>query len=349
MSKAKTLAGTVSTGGPLADGEIGVSDVTGLQTALDGKAPGTAASASVGGDVKLYEGSDNGTNFVALKAPNSLAGNVTWTLPTADGTNLQVLSTNGSGALSWATGGGGGTPAGSNTQVQFNNSGAFGASSALTFSGTQLSVGNGTEGTVYFNGSSFGLIKSLSDLYYDGNTQIFRTAAGAESMRLVSSGALVLKGGNATPGGAGITFPATQSASSDANTLDDYEEGTWTPSLLFGGASSGMTYSVRIGTYTKVGNLVTATSYIELSAKGSSTGAATISGLPFSGVSGQLSSGSVYVQAITFADYPTVVQNSTELYWRLREVTNAGVHTDLTNADFANNSILTITVQYRAG
>jgi hypothetical protein len=39
--------------------------------------------------------------------------------------------------------------------------------------------------------------------------------------------------GAATPAasGAGITFPAAQSASSDANTLDDYEEGTWTPNV----------------------------------------------------------------------------------------------------------------------
>jgi hypothetical protein len=103
MSKAKTLAGTVSTGGPLADGEIGVSEVTGLQTALDGKAPGTAASASVGSELKLFEGTDNGTNYVSFKAANSLAGNVTWTLPTADGTAGQALTTDGSGALAWGS------------------------------------------------------------------------------------------------------------------------------------------------------------------------------------------------------------------------------------------------------
>jgi hypothetical protein len=95
--------------------------------------PAINGSTTVGGAVALYEGSDNGTNFVALKAPDTLAADVTYTLPTADGTNGQVLSTNGSGALSWATGGGGGTPAGSDTQIQFNNSGAFGGSSILTF------------------------------------------------------------------------------------------------------------------------------------------------------------------------------------------------------------------------
>jgi len=63
--------------------------------------------------------------------------------------------------------------------------------------------------------------------------------------------------GGATPAasGSGITFPATQSASSNANTLDDYEEGTWTPNQGSGLTVVG-TFSSN-GTYTKVGNIVT--------------------------------------------------------------------------------------------
>ena len=63
--------------------------------------------------------------------------------------------------------------------------------------------------------------------------------------------------GNATPStsGAGITFPATQSASTDANTLDDYEEGTRTPNQGSGLTVVGAFSSS--GTYTKVGRLVT--------------------------------------------------------------------------------------------
>jgi hypothetical protein len=59
--------------------------------------------------------------------------------------------------------------------------------------------------------------------------------------------------GAATPSasGAGITFPATQSASTDVNTLDDYEEGTWTPT------GNGITFSVATGFYTKIGRSVT--------------------------------------------------------------------------------------------
>jgi hypothetical protein len=64
--------------------------------------------------------------------------------------------------------------------------------------------------------------------------------------------------GNATPStsGAGITFPASQSASTDANTLDDYEEGTFTPVAASGFTTISGTPAYA-GTYTKIGNLVT--------------------------------------------------------------------------------------------
>jgi len=67
--------------------------------------------------------------------------------------------------------------------------------------------------------------------------------------------------GAATPAasGAGITFPAAQSASTDANTLDDYEEGTWTPNV--GGTA---TYTLQNGSYIKVGRLVTVSFDMEI-------------------------------------------------------------------------------------
>jgi hypothetical protein len=98
-------------------GSVAIGDISGLQTALDGKVAGAAATTTVGGDLKLYEGTNNGTNFVALKSPASLAANVTWTLPSADGTSAQVLSTNGSGTLSWATASGGGASAATPTAI----------------------------------------------------------------------------------------------------------------------------------------------------------------------------------------------------------------------------------------
>ena len=59
-------------------------------------------NSSTGGSIKLKEGTANGSNHVALKSPNSLSANLEFTLPTADGSANQVLSTNGSGQLSFA-------------------------------------------------------------------------------------------------------------------------------------------------------------------------------------------------------------------------------------------------------
>lgn len=58
-------------------------------------------SSTVGSGVNLVEGTDNGTSFITLKSPNSLAGIVTYTFPGTDGSSGQVLATNGSGELSF--------------------------------------------------------------------------------------------------------------------------------------------------------------------------------------------------------------------------------------------------------
>ena len=74
--------------------------------------------------------------------------------------------------------------------------------------------------------------------------------------------------GGATPStsGTGITFPATASASTNANTLDDYEEGTFTSAFVNG----TFTYANRLARYVKVGNIVTCSILLEWSAKSGS-------------------------------------------------------------------------------
>ena len=87
--------------------------------------------------------------------------------------------------------------------------------------------------------------------------------------------------GTAVPSsGSGIAFPATQSASSDANTLDDYEEGTWTPTYTGFTIVGAVTVS---GTYTKIGRVVRISGqiYAATSISGSTGGATYLSGLPF--------------------------------------------------------------------
>jgi len=60
-------------------------------------------NATAGAEIRLPEDTDNGTNYVALKAPDTIASNLTLTLPSADGTSGQVLQTNGSGVLSFVS------------------------------------------------------------------------------------------------------------------------------------------------------------------------------------------------------------------------------------------------------
>jgi len=152
----------------------------------------------------------------------------------------------------------------------------------------------------------------------------------------------------ATPSsGTGITFPATQSASSDANTLDDYEEGTWTPTVTFGGNSAGQTYNVRVGNYTKIGRQVFIQGFVEFSNKGSSTGDALITGLPFtnSNSSAALNGGSVVgytLMASISIPIIAIAQNQTSITLR-----NGTATTDpqMTHANF-NPGLIGFVAQY---
>ena len=121
------------------------------------------------------------------------------------------------------------------------------------------------------------------------------TVDGSEAARLTGGASLQVTNsvsvGNTTPSsdGAGITFPATQSASSNANTLDDYEEGTWTPTVT---SSSGtITSTTSTGTYTKIGRMVTVTFSSILTNPGTASGFMDIANFPFT-------NGNVY-QAVT--------------------------------------------------
>jgi hypothetical protein len=125
------------------------------------------------------------------------------------------------------------------------------------------------------------------------------TTASATSFRTSTTGAALILNG--------VQFPATQSASADANTLDDYEEGTWTP--VFTAATPGdlsVTYSFQNGKYTKVGNLVTVKCFIFLTAFTFTTasGDLRITGLPFVASSDvNDAQGAIALRSFTRANY----------------------------------------------
>ncbi len=104
-ASAKLFIESVDSGGNAAIHEVGGKFYTDI---VDG-ATATPADFKVGngstsgGTLKIMEDTDNGSNFIGLKAPDTIGSNFTLTLPTADGTNGQVLGTNGSGVLSFVS------------------------------------------------------------------------------------------------------------------------------------------------------------------------------------------------------------------------------------------------------
>ena len=147
----------------------------------------------------------------------------------------------------------------------------------------------------------------------DGSILVFRkqsTSVGAVS---VAATGITLTGTN------GITFTATQSASSDANTLDDYEEGTWTPAI------SGITsvaYTQQIGNYIKIGKQVTC--FARLLVSGTGSGAAVnVTGLPFTSAnaagSGNGGGAMGYKQLTALSIYPHVADSSSTIEFYLTE------------------------------
>jgi hypothetical protein len=120
----------------------------------------------------------------------------------------------------------------------------------------------GARATTGVDGATFATIAGLRENATSGNystalTFNTSTSAGAltERARFNSTGAFVFAGGSTGADGIGITFPATQSASSNANTLDDYEEGTWTATIT-NVVGTYTTTTVNYAQYTKIGQMV---------------------------------------------------------------------------------------------
>lgn len=135
------------------------------------------------------------------------------------------------------------------------------------------------------NGVTNAAIDRIGNPYFSdtGHLAFLTRASGgslSERARFNATGAFVLAGGATAANGVGITFPAAQSASTDANTLDDYEEGTFTASVEGSTTAGAATYVVRNSTYTKVGRLVQFQIHLAWNS-GSGTGALRINGLPF--------------------------------------------------------------------
>ena len=102
--------------------------------------------ATTGGQLKLNEGTNNGTHFIGLKAPNSLSGNVEFTLPIADGSAGEFIKTDGSGALSF-----GAVTSSFTLAADTGTSDTFNTGGTLTFTGGAGLASTVTDDTITFD------------------------------------------------------------------------------------------------------------------------------------------------------------------------------------------------------
>ena len=150
-----------------------------------------------------------------------------------------------------------------------------------------------------------------------------------------------------------VTTTGLLTASSGINlgqdTLNYYDEGTFTPVLRFGSGSTGITYAQQAGFYIRTGSTVWFKVVIVLTSKGSDTGAASFTGLPFTAsndnISG-LNSFYPYLNLVTFTANPLayILDNTSTL--SLSRLVSAGTNTNLTDAAFVNTSRVIIVGTY---
>lgn len=201
----------------------GVSITGGIASPLE-----VTGNSTAGAEIRLPEDTDNGSNYVALKAADSIASNVTFTLPAADGTSGQVIQTNGSGTLSFAT------PAGGFSAMQiFTSSGTFTIPAGkTTVKVTVVGAGGGADGYTNIGGRVAGSAGGNSSIQSGTETITTVTANGGSAPTNIAGGAA---GGTASNGDINIKGGGGGAAATDSTWGSSGNGGS---STLGGGARS---------------------------------------------------------------------------------------------------------------
>ncbi len=272
-----------------------------------------------------------------------------WLAYVADAAEIAICAGDGSWASFVTTGGAGLAKLGVNTAADLANR------LSVAAAGTLLSH-DGADHRLVVNKATSGDTGSLVyQTDFSGRAEIGLAGDDALHVKLSADGAGWVEALHLAPDGrvglpqGQLAFPAIANPSGDDHTLDDYAEGNWTPVLNFGGGASGIAYGApTLGRYTKIGRTVFATGSVVLTAKGSATGAATISGLPFpSAADGIYAVASVgFAYGLTgVAGAVTSIVPPAGTRFNLYHANN-GAGTVLTHAHFTASAQLFVSVAY---
>jgi len=245
------------------------------------------------GAVKLM--CSEGSHGIKIESPAHSAGaNYTFKMPTSMGTDGQVLTTDGSSQTSWTTPSSGGTPAGSDREIQFNDNGSFGAVSAFKI-GSSNTIGIGTNPSSAYSLKTLSNIQSLgavwgsshvgtnggsatqptykyntnnTGLFFSAVDQIDFTLGGTNHLSFGSAGE-ILVGGSAsgtsgqvlTSGGSGSAVSWTTPSSGGGSNTDSFgfkiESGGGNPRVPLANAMAGSITNSGMNAYYAQGTLFT--------------------------------------------------------------------------------------------
>ena len=332
---------------PGTDGQVITYDASGNPTAVGPGTDGQVLTSTGAGSPPAFEtlptsgatltGSTDNT-ICTVTGANAIQGEANLTF---DGSTLKATTSSGLASISI----GSGDASGANLVFDGDSNGDFAGND-------YSSIQHTSDGNLIIKANSPGTANCYIALGSDGDYGAHFNEGGSSLLRYDNSTKI-----ETITTGINITGGIRLGGNNAANELDDYEEGTWTPAIGFGGDAVGVAYGDSLGgSYVKIGRFVWVHGRIHITDKGSSTGNATIRNLPFT--AGNHTSGTSSIEGGAFFTYQMNWMSSLdyhsalayipvstailELYYR----NNSGDITAIDNSDWEDTTSLAFEAFY---
>ena len=236
-----------------------------------------------------------------------------------------------------------------NSNLSANNFLEGYATTATAAATTTLTVAS--KGLQYFTGVTTQTVTLpvTSTLVLGQQFQITNNSTGAVTVNSSGANVVQVMAANTKLIVTCILTSGTTAASWDVHYTSEQIEtdGTFTPGLTFGGGTTGVTYSYRVGKYNRVGNTVTFALDFLLTSKGSSTGAVVITGLPIACSATLPQTFIVVANTLSFATLPIIAYSLVgTTTFALYRMSSGGSLIPIADTDFANTTEIFITGTY---